>query len=685
MMYSFDLFDTLITRRVATPRGVFVWMQRQLMAHDQGLPRALCERFADERVHAEYSARIQASKRAPDATHRIPEEIDIHDIYRWLTSRHGLEDVWIDRLIGLEIQAEERFLYGVPEMLARFHALARHGERIVLVSDMYLRRQDITRILDGIDPFLLQYATLYLSSEIKLNKASGRMFTHVAEREQIALSSIHHIGDNPYSDIARARECGCQTTLFDACHLSGDEDFERHEDALGWQMSAGLFRECRLTLESDRARIGGLYAAIILLPFTLWVLQQARAAGHKRLYFFARDGQVLLDIARRLSSDDLELRYLHVSRLALHRCVNTDLDTFLDWVFVSHQGMTLEDIAYRITSTPHTLIDTLQARVGLDVPVDKQLTHTQKRALRAHFESDQQLRAQAFDLVSLEREKTLKYLDQEGVSDLGEVCVVDVGWSGSIQDSLYEILRTREGQAPTALLGLYWGLQRHTRQNSEDNRKISCAFHPSTFWRDPTALREIVECFTAADHGSTLGYEYRDDRYRPILNTDSAPVIAWGLADFRQGIDYFVERIADVLTEIELIALMPYAFRRLQHLVQYPSTLAARAIGSFPYSPDPTGTLSPFAPALSRREALLYQVRSGTLRGNITRWRQGSLINSRPSSRYLISSKSSTFFSIIKGIHPRGIVDALPYPMIYWAKRKLPAPMLRACRAFLRS
>lgn len=683
-MYSFDLFDTLITRRVATPRGVFVWMQRALTTQDQGLPRALCERFADERVHAEYSARIQASERAPDATHKIAEEIDIHDIYSWLANRHGLEDVWIDRLIELEIQAEERFLYGVPEMLARFHALARNGERIVLVSDMYLRRQDIVRILNGIDPFLLEYARLYLSSEIKLNKASGRMFAHVAEQEQVALSSIHHIGDNPHSDIARARECGCQTTFFDACHLSGDENFERHEEAFGWQISAGLFRQCRLTLESDRARIGGLYAAITLLPFTLWVLQQARAAGHKRLYFFARDGQVLLDIARRLPSDDLELRYLHVSRLALHRCVNTDLDTFLDWVFVSHQGMTLEDIAYRITSTPEALIETLQSCVGADVPVNTELTHAQKRAVRARFESDQKLRTQVFDLVSLEREQTLNYLDQEGIADLHKVCVVDVGWSGSIQDSLYEILRTRAGRTPTALLGLYWGLQRHTHADTPENRKIACAFHPDTFRRDPTALREIVECFTAADHGSTLGYADRDGRYRPILNTDGAPVIAWGLADFRQGIDAFIEPLLDVLTESEIIALMPYSFRRLQHLVQYPSTLLAREIGRFPYSPDPTGALAPFAPALSVREALLYQVRSGSRRGTITRWRQGSLVNSRSSSRYLISSKSSALFSVIKGIHPRGVVDALPYPVIAWAKRKLPTPMLRACRAFLR-
>ncbi|NEV61045.1 HAD family hydrolase [Thiorhodococcus minor] len=684
MIHSFDVFDTLITRRVATPRGVFVAMQRQLAAQHPELPRPLLERFAHERMHAEQSARIQAREQAPADTGLIPEEIDIEDVYRWLVSQHGLDADWIARFIEIELAAEERFIIGVPEMLARFRALVAKGERILLLSDMYLRRQDLARLLDKVDPALLQHASLYLSSEVKLNKASGLMFDHVAAQEGIAPGAIHHIGDNPHSDVRRARERGCQVTFFDACHLTLDESFERNEDDLGWQVSVGLFRESRLSLPTDAARVGGSYAAMVLLPFVLWVLDQAREAGRKRLYFFARDGQILLEIARRLSVEDLELRYLHVSRLALHRCVNTDFEAFLDWVFVSHQGMTIEDVAHRVTSDPGDLVDHLLGCVDAALSREDLLTDKQRMALRNRFKSDPDLRARVMGLVSSERERVLRYLDQEGLARLDDACVVDIGWSGSIQDSLLQVLRTHGSVDGGPLAGYYWGLQRHTLTDLGANLKSSFAFHPDSFWRDPAALRELVECFTAADHGSTLGYRENGGRIEPILNAEGPEVLAWGLRDFRRGVDFFVGRIIGMLGQDEILALMPYYFRRLEHLIQRPSRVLASAMGRFPYSPDPTGMLLPFAPPIDGLDAMRFQMSSGTRRGRITRWRQGSLANSDPWVRYLLSSKSTAFFALLKGLHPRGLVHLLPYPMISWVKRTFPAPMLRACRSILR-
>ncbi len=679
VIYSFDVFDTLVTRRVATPRGVFVHMQRQLEADGQGLPRPLCQAFAHERSLAEHSARIQARESAPDTIGYLPEEIDISDVYRWLAARHGLDEGWIERLIEVEIEAEARFLYGVPEMLARFRALAREGRRILLLSDMYLRRQDLKRLLDGIDPFLLDYATLYLSSEIKLNKASGLMFHHVAEQEGVAPTAIRHIGDNRLSDVRRARECGCEATLFTACHLEAEDLFERNADDLGWQVSAGLFRECRLVLDREPARVGGLYAAAVLLPFVLWILEQARRQGRRRLYFFGRDGQVLLDMAGRLGADDLELRYLHVSRLALHRCASDGFDAFLDWVFASHRAMTIADIAHRITSAPEDLAAVIATRCGLGLAADQPLTPRQMGVVRVLLASG--LRAQVLDLTARERERVLAYLEQEGLGTVDDAGVIDVGWSGSIQDSLYAVLHSRTGRSPGVLVGFYLGLQRHTRSESADNVKHSFAFHPSTYWRDP--VREIVECFTAADHGSTLGYADRGGRWQPLLNDEGPEVVAWGLSDFRRGLCFFAERILGLLPRDQIIALMPYYFRRLELAVQKPSPLFARQLGAFPYSPDPTGKLMPLAPPLSGVQALVFQLSLAPRRGAVTRWRQGSLMNSHPWVRYLLSSKSSALFSAVKAIHPRGLVELLPHPVVSWAKRTLPSPVIRVYRSLL--
>ncbi|MGQ9659602.1 MAG: HAD family hydrolase [Thermochromatium sp.] len=688
MIYSFDLFDTLVTRRVGTPRGVFVYLQQRLLADPQGLPRELCRRFAHERVAAEYAARREAREREPQAAHQV-EEVDLAEIYACLGRRHGLTQAAIARLMALELDAEAELLYGVPEMLARFHALVARGERVVLISDMYLRRSDIKRLLDGIDPLLAE-APLYLSSEIKLNKASGRLFRYVAEAEGVALSEIHHIGDNPLSDGVRPRELGCQVTPFASCHLTPDESFGANEDDLGWQFLAGVLRESRLTLDSERARLGAIHAAPVLLPFVHWVITQARTRGCRRLYFLARDGQVLLELARRLGASDLEMRYLYVSRLACRRCVARDYAALVDWILVAHRALSLTDVAYRLSPRPQTLIAGLKAATGLTGSPERPLDPRTRRRLRAQCLSHPELKALILDQSARERAHLLGYLHQEGLTASDPVCLVDVGWSGTIQDTLHILLndwaRTQAGAKPATvrLEGLYWGLMAQARADEASNLKTAFAFQPGRFWRDPTALREIIECFTAADHGSTLGYEWRDGVYHPILNAEGAEIQAWGLSEFRAGIYDFSDRLNRWLTPTEIMALMPHCLARLQYLVAQPSPLLAGSLGDFPYSPDPTGCLRPFAPALGLGEALIYHLSPTARRGTITRWRQGSLVNSAPWVRVLMSSPVTRVCNLLRAMHPRALVRCLPYPALLWLKQRLPSPMLRAARAMLR-
>ncbi|QIK38189.1 hypothetical protein GWK36_09605 [Caldichromatium japonicum] len=680
MIYSFDLFDTLITRRLGTPRGVFVLMQQRLLQDPQDLPLLLCADFARERVAAEWTARAEARAAEPDASLQV-EEVGLTAIYACFGRRHGLTAEQLEQLIDCELATESECLYGVPEMLDRFQTLAERGERLVLISDMYLRRQDLTRLLDAIDPRILACATLYLSSEIKLNKASGRLFDHVARLEGVSPSEIIHIGDNPISDLQSPRARGCQADLFAACHLTPDEQVGADEYDLGWQVSAGLLREARLTLESDRARVGALYAAPLLVPFVQWAIEEARAQGFKQVYFLARDGQVLIEIARRLGVKDLELRYLYVSRLSCRRALDRDYPALLDWAFLAHRPMSLQDLAYRLTSEPAALIARL--RLAADLPLapapDQPLDRASSQALRALLETDP-LRSWVLEQTAQERARLSGYLAQEGVRPGKRVCLVDLGWSGSIQDALHGL-----SAGEVEFLGLYWGLMHWGQANDQTNRKLALAFAPGRFWRDPSALREILECFTAADHGSTLGYEAHGGGYRPVLNEEGEAIRAWGLAELRAGIDWFAERVRQRLTPAELIALLPGQLKRLEYLVEYPSPLLAQALADFPYSPDPTGRLLPFAPPLSPWLALTYRLRPSRSRAQLTRWYEGSLINSSPLVRSLAASPLRWGLDMLAALHPRALLLAVPYPLRQWLKHRLPAPLVRASRALLRS
>ena len=70
MLYSFDVFDTLITRKTQTPKGVFLYMQEELKKIEEY--KTIADEFALLRVDAEQKARIFNSG----------DEIGISDIYK---------------------------------------------------------------------------------------------------------------------------------------------------------------------------------------------------------------------------------------------------------------------------------------------------------------------------------------------------------------------------------------------------------------------------------------------------------------------------------------------------------------------------------------------------------------------------------------------------------------------------
>ncbi len=678
MIHTFDVFDTLVSRRVATPRGVFVLMQQRLSQAPQGLPATLCERFARERVAAEWSARESARAADPDAELQI-EEIDLTAIYAWLGKQHGLDADQLERLIELELEIESEVLYGVPETLARFHELAAEGKRLALISDMYLRPQDLRRLLAGIDPGIIARASLYLSSEIKLNKASGRLFDQVAQVEGVRPPEMVHIGDNPLSDYKSPQARGCQVSLFHDCHLTADERIGANEDDLGWQLATGLMREARLTLAAERARLGAIYAAPVLVPFVQWAFEQARARGYQRIYFLARDGQVLLEIARQLGLKEPKPRYLYVSRLSCQRCLERDEQAWLDWLFLAHGELTLSDLAYRLNLSAEESFELLGTAAGLARAPDARLDRSARRRLRTSLMTNPRLQALLAERRAQARAHLLGYLRQEGIQAGERVCLVDIGWSGSIQDTLHSLFA-----GSVEFLGLYWGLMNWGQADDSGNRKLACAFSPGHFWSDPSALRELLECFTAADHGSTLGYQEQGGMIQPILNDEGGAIRAWGLAEFRAGIAWMSERLGRWLKPDEQITLMPSQFKRLEYLVAHPTPLLAQALSDFPYSPDPTGRLLPFAPPLSLGAALTYRLRPARTRTRLTRWYEGSIANSPWYVQRLLASPLRWPFHLLAALRPQALLLSLPYGGRQWLKRHLPSPLVRAGRTLLR-
>lgn len=280
---SFDLFDTLVTRRALRPQRIFEDVERALGA--QG--------FAAARVAAEH-ALMQGGR-----------SFDLHDIYREMIARGRCSAEAAERLKAAEIDAE--FDHAVPVM----ENLARVREFDLVVSDMYLPAEILRRLLQHVG--LRVFVHLFVSNA---GKHFGTIWPVLNERWLIQ----RHLGDNPQADVASPGRHGILAEHYAGTQPSQVELLlEQHRLV----ELAGIVRALRVrnpfSPNSTEFGLWTLYAQcnLPLLCLAASAMRQAQMAhGRQKVLFSARDGNFLSEIFS-LLFPAVPTAYLHVSRQAL--------------------------------------------------------------------------------------------------------------------------------------------------------------------------------------------------------------------------------------------------------------------------------------------------------------------------------------------------------------------------------
>ena len=190
---SFDVFDTLLVRPFLEPNDLFDFLDMEA-SKEWGMKDRLY--LKQRRIDAEWRARQKISK----------EDITLDDIYMELVDVLNISCEQADYLKAKEMELEERFVYKRKFAKEIYEMALALGKQVVMVSDMYLPKSLISRMLakNGFE------GILYVSSEIGLTKASGSLYKYVAERLKLDGHHILHIGDNMQSDVKMAQKQGWQ-------------------------------------------------------------------------------------------------------------------------------------------------------------------------------------------------------------------------------------------------------------------------------------------------------------------------------------------------------------------------------------------------------------------------------------------------------------------------------------------
>lgn len=309
-MYSFDVYDTVITRRVMHPQAIFLCMRHKMLLHrtDFDLSMECILDFENIRVNAEKQARIEADN-----------EVTLEKIYKVLSDNYSISSDMADNLMKLEIECELENTVIVSETVKKIQALVNTGEKVVLISDMYLPKHFFQTLFSRICPFLNEL-TLYVSCEEQKTKSSGLLYDYVKRKENIEYCDWIHEGDNLVSDINIPKLFGIKTVHFNMkINKYAIERLEnvRIEHKLLSEYVQGMLKEVRSCEYSNSYIIGYGFIGVVLYSYVDWIVKQSLERKIEDLYFIARDGYILKQIADIIINENkvsINTHYLYGSR-----------------------------------------------------------------------------------------------------------------------------------------------------------------------------------------------------------------------------------------------------------------------------------------------------------------------------------------------------------------------------------
>ena len=440
-LYSFDIFDTLITRTTATPRGIFAIMQDVLLKDEKykNIPDFIKKNFYDLRLQYEMHLRDMMRRNYEK------EDIDFDFIYDQFAENYTLPEEDKNALKQLEIDTEYKNILPINKNIDRVKELINTGARVVLISDMYHSEKTIRSFLCKCDD-IFENIPIYVSSAYGKTKITKGLFKIVQEAENVNCSKWLHFGDNIKVDINPARNFGIKAQHY---KYIGLEDYEKEVlKKLGnnsfIQLAIGASKNARLFTPdmTPQKKLGCSFAACLYVGYIEWLISESQRQGIKRLYFLARDGyllQKMFDIIAKARGVDIETKYIYgsraawrlpaVSEIGLKRLVEINVNIF-----------TIETMASAFCCSINELIKFLPKKYQ-KYPPTKMLNLDELKEIGAALDKNNNFKILLDNKCSKKQELIKEYIKQE-INDSDENwAIVDCVGSGYTLSCLKSILK----------------------------------------------------------------------------------------------------------------------------------------------------------------------------------------------------------------------------------------------------
>lgn len=572
-LYSFDIFDTLVTRTTATPKGIFAIMQNTLKKDKNfaGFPSILKENFYTLRIDTECFIRENRQN------YKV-NEITIDEIYDFIKENNFLTDEQKEKLLKLELDSERKNLIPINENISKLKNLIQQGKRVVLISDMYLSKNFVQSVLTGIDE-IFKSIKIYISSEIKEQKYSGLLFKYVKDKENVEFKNWYHYGDNQRGDVEIPKSLGINTIKYDYEPLLPYESeiLLRYPDDAYISLSVGTAKNCRLFNKKadSKFNLGVSLGAPCLYPYIDWIIKQTKFQKFNRLYFVMRDGEVLrelTDILAQKNNLDIETKLIYGSRESWRAASITEKNPDFAFMFASKREInTIRKISARF----HVPLDKLLKLIPNEFNnVDKTFDDLEFDKIKTFLLSSAEFLKLVEEENKEQRELIKEYIKQE--MDLSDnlFAIVDLAASGRTQMCFVNIINEIKDIIINGFYAQFNGLKINAPK-----------FNMKAFYTTPK-VKSWFELFCRSECGYTKKYINQNGKIYPVLEElEGKALKKYGYSKVMDGQKLFVNNFYDALKRNELVAINYKQFVfYLDYIANRPDKNLADLIGDMPFS-----------------------------------------------------------------------------------------------------
>ncbi len=420
---TFDIFDTLISRNVVSPDDVF-----DLMGVDTD--------FKKLRKQAELNCRMFNPE----------NDCDLDDIYKEYKKITGKSIKECEELKKLEIEME--LLVSVPreKVVEDFNFIKdKLKKKIILISDMYLRKNDIIALLEKNGIF--GYDDIWISSETNLRKDNQLAWEYLINKNNV--EKIYHIGDNEVSDLQIPNDLGilCNhimspNDLFSNSNIGRKCRVNTVSDAVE-SVVYGLviqkigndpfgINHSKFNIEIIKGRdLGYCIFAPIIIEYVIWLVQNVLKDKRDKIMFMARDGYLLkevFDVFKQSVPEisHIESKYVYASRRAFSVASIKSYDEIEDLLDTYYMG-TLSNLIFTRFGIKED--DNRDLKMEVKLPDDKEKI---RNYIKKFYNS-------ILKNAEKEKEELIKYFNSN-VGEINNSVISDIGYSGTIQYYLSKLL-----------------------------------------------------------------------------------------------------------------------------------------------------------------------------------------------------------------------------------------------------